>query len=447
MITMLTCDTVQDVSTSSATTECRPAQPVWRPRFQFAGDPPPAFLPPATAPVLPVAGTDQVCSAAPGLGTRSTPLTNVEYAQSLMRERMRARAAQPGPAPSFMSALAPPLEALATTKNEGSSPPPAKKVKTNKAAKADKASATDVARGDDGDGDCGVGGVGTSRSSYFRAKRQQKAGPGPGGKATSTGRQIGRPQKLDAYADSVLRAELARNPATELKQLQLLVHRECNVEVSLSSISRRLKALGCSPAQQQSQARRTLASATPAYRSMALAAHAPAPALAGAGSAMQASSESSASRRTSAQSTSSSSSRLLGHGSSHAHLPPGHAPEFEFVHDYDMQPFAHVHGEAAAEHSYAADGLDLTLQMQRAMQEFDAAQSSGEASGVAMYFDHTSVAPAATAAPAQSQPQTQMQLQQQQGLMNGAGSAYTLLPAGMGMHNDFDFLNYSAARL
>lgn len=54
----------------------------------------------------------------------------------------------------------------------------------------------------------------------------------------------------------MIRDELIRNPAAELKQLQTLVLDECSIQVSLSSISRRLKALGCSPSQNAGQTKR-----------------------------------------------------------------------------------------------------------------------------------------------------------------------------------------------
>ncbi|BFZ57714.1 hypothetical protein PYCC9005_004767 [Savitreella phatthalungensis] len=103
-----------------------------------------------------------------------------------------------------------------------------------------------------------------SKSTYYRAKRNltdtsasassaaSSASPAlrrtsPG--VTATGKQIGRPQKLDAHAEHIIREELDRNPACELKQLQAIVLARCNIDVSLSSISRRLKALGRSPSQ------------------------------------------------------------------------------------------------------------------------------------------------------------------------------------------------------
>lgn len=55
----------------------------------------------------------------------------------------------------------------------------------------------------------------------------------------------------------LIQAELARNPSSELKQLQALVLDQCNIQVSLSSISRRLKVLGCSPSQNNIHLKRT----------------------------------------------------------------------------------------------------------------------------------------------------------------------------------------------
>lgn len=58
-------------------------------------------------------------------------------------------------------------------------------------------------------------------------------------------------------AIQLIQDELVRNPAAELKQLQFLVLQKCSIQVSLSSISRRLKVLGCSPSQHASQPRQT----------------------------------------------------------------------------------------------------------------------------------------------------------------------------------------------
>lgn len=59
------------------------------------------------------------------------------------------------------------------------------------------------------------------------------------------------------YHAQLIQNELDRNPAAELKQLQALVLNKCAITVSLSSISRRLKALGCSPSQNIGQPKRS----------------------------------------------------------------------------------------------------------------------------------------------------------------------------------------------
>lgn len=92
-----------------------------------------------------------------------------------------------------------------------------------------------------------------SRSTYFRAKRNLRA-PNTHVKRVSS-KAMGRPQKLNSDAEKVIREQLEINPATELKVLRCIVQEMCGINISLSSISRRLKALGCSPSQ-LNQARR-----------------------------------------------------------------------------------------------------------------------------------------------------------------------------------------------
>ena len=86
-----------------------------------------------------------------------------------------------------------------------------------------------------------------SRSTYFRAKRNLRNG---NTKIVTSGKTIGRPQKLNEDAQKLIQEVLAVDPGTELRQLQQHILDHCDISVSLSSISRRLKVLGCSASQQ-----------------------------------------------------------------------------------------------------------------------------------------------------------------------------------------------------
>ena len=104
-----------------------------------------------------------------------------------------------------------------------------------------------------------------SRSTYFRAKRNLRCNNAARVKITR--KNIGRPQKLSTEAEKVstkcastdyqiISSTLAEQPTVELKQLQQIINDKCGIEISLASISRRLKSWGCSASQTTAVQRR-----------------------------------------------------------------------------------------------------------------------------------------------------------------------------------------------